>query len=139
VEGGAQKNVAGSQVAPLARGTRTIGMCAFREQKVDTGTVPPVYRGGSASKKNGLPTPSHHSEAARCASTGDFRVFPLPAALAAFFSFLPGGVARLPFTARIGRAHSYRARSASKKGNLAAPPFPIAESPRAAISHLGIA
>ena len=30
---------------------------------------PPLYRGGSASKKNGLPAPSHHSEAARCAST----------------------------------------------------------------------
>jgi len=29
---------------------------------------PPLYRGGSASKKNGLPAPSHHSEAARCAS-----------------------------------------------------------------------
>ena len=32
---------------------------------------PPLYRGGSASKKNGLPAPSHHSEAARCASTED--------------------------------------------------------------------
>ena len=32
---------------------------------------PPLYRGGSASKKNGLPAPSHPSEAARCASTGD--------------------------------------------------------------------
>ena len=32
---------------------------------------PPLYRGGSASKKNGLPTPSHHSDAARCASTED--------------------------------------------------------------------
>ena len=31
---------------------------------------PPLYRGGSASKKNGLPAPSHPSEAARCASTG---------------------------------------------------------------------
>ena len=31
---------------------------------------PPLYRGGSASKKNGLPAPSHHSEAARCASKG---------------------------------------------------------------------
>ena len=30
----------------------------------------PFYRGGSASKKNGLPAPSHSSEAARCASTG---------------------------------------------------------------------
>ena len=29
----------------------------------------PFYRGGSASKKNGLPASSHHSEAARCAST----------------------------------------------------------------------
>ncbi len=27
--------------------------------------------GGSASKKNGLPAPSHHSEAARCACMGD--------------------------------------------------------------------
>jgi len=32
---------------------------------------PPLYRGGSASKKNSLPAPSHPSEAARCASTGD--------------------------------------------------------------------
>src|SRR5437016_14156140 len=32
---------------------------------------PPLYRGGSASKKNGLPAPSHHSEAARCASKED--------------------------------------------------------------------
>ena len=32
---------------------------------------PPLYRGGSASKKNGLPAPSPHSEAARCASTED--------------------------------------------------------------------
>jgi hypothetical protein len=31
----------------------------------------PLYRGGSASKKNGLPAPSHPSEAARCASTED--------------------------------------------------------------------
>ena len=31
----------------------------------------PFYRGGSGSKKNGLPAPSHHSEAARCASKGD--------------------------------------------------------------------
>jgi len=32
---------------------------------------PLFHRGGSASKKNGLPTPSPHSEAARCASTED--------------------------------------------------------------------
>jgi len=32
---------------------------------------PPLYRGGSASKKNGLPAPSHPSETARCTSTGD--------------------------------------------------------------------
>jgi hypothetical protein len=31
---------------------------------------PPFHRGGSASKKNGLPAPSLSSEAARCASTG---------------------------------------------------------------------
>ncbi len=42
--------------------------------------------------------------------------------LASFFSSLSGGVAKVPFTARIGRAHSYCARSASKKGTLAAPP-----------------
>src|SRR5438309_5858588 len=35
---------------------------------------PPFYRGGSASKKNGLPAPSHPSEAARCASTEDHQV-----------------------------------------------------------------
>jgi hypothetical protein len=28
----------------------------------------PFYRGGSASKKNSLPAPSHHSEAERCPS-----------------------------------------------------------------------
>ena len=38
---------------------------------------PPLYRGGSASKKNGLPAPSPHSEAARCASTED-RSAPIP-------------------------------------------------------------
>ena len=37
---------------------------------------PPLYRGGSASKKNGLPAPSHHSEAARCASTNDGLIAP---------------------------------------------------------------
>ena len=39
---------------------------------------PPLYRGGSASKKNGLPTPSHSSEAARCASTGIVPATPPP-------------------------------------------------------------
>ena len=34
-------------------------------------SVQSFYRGGSASKKNGLPAPSNHSEAARCASTGN--------------------------------------------------------------------
>ena len=38
----------------------------------------PFYRGGSASKKNGLPAPSHHSEAARCASTGIVPATPPP-------------------------------------------------------------
>jgi hypothetical protein len=61
--------------------------CAARIER------PPLYRGGSASKKNGLPSPSHQSEAARCASTEDDQA-PFP---------------------------------------------PTAESPRAAISHLGIA
>ena len=37
---------------------------------------PPFYRGGSASKKNGLPAPSHPSEAARCASKGDGQATP---------------------------------------------------------------
>ena len=37
-----------------------------------------------------------------------------------FYLFLEG-VARLPFTARIERAHSYRARSASKKGTWPLP------------------
>jgi hypothetical protein len=31
---------------------------------------PPLYRGGSASKKNGLPASAYPSEAARCASKG---------------------------------------------------------------------
>ena len=39
---------------------------------------PPLYRGGSASKKNGLPAPSHSSEAARCASKGIVPTTPLP-------------------------------------------------------------
>jgi hypothetical protein len=38
-----------------------------------------------------------------------------------YHTFPPKGVAGLSFTARIGRAHSNRARSASKKGGLAAP------------------
>ncbi len=33
---------------------------------------PPLYRGGSASKKNGLPAPSHHSEGARSGSKESF-------------------------------------------------------------------
>lgn len=41
--------------------------------------------------------------------------------LASFFSTLSGGVAREPFTARIGRAHSYRARSASKEAGPSIP------------------
>jgi hypothetical protein len=36
-------------------------------------------------------------------------------------TFSPKGVARLSFTARIGRAQFYRARSASKKDGLTAP------------------
>ncbi len=36
-------------------------------------------------------------------------------------AFSPKGVAGLPFTARIGRAHSDRARSASKKDGPATP------------------
>jgi len=44
---------------------------------------PPLYRGGSASKKNGLPAPSHSSEAARCASTG------IVPAIQPLFSILP--------------------------------------------------
>ena len=44
---------------------------------------PPLYRGGSASKKNGLPAPSHSSEAARCASTGI-----VPATPSSLFSIL---------------------------------------------------
>jgi len=39
---------------------------------------PPLYPGGSASKKNGLPAPSHPSEAARCASTGIVPATPPP-------------------------------------------------------------
>jgi hypothetical protein len=35
------------------------------------------------------------------------------------------GVARLSFTARIGRAQLYRARSASKKDGLAIPAYPF--------------
>jgi hypothetical protein len=39
---------------------------------------PPLYRGGSASKKNGLPAPSHPSEAARCVSKGIVPATPSP-------------------------------------------------------------
>jgi len=42
-------------------------------------------------------------------------------ALPSSLVFLQGGVARLSFTARIGRAPFHRARSASKKDGLAAP------------------
>ena len=72
---------------------------------------PPLYRGGSASKKNGLPAPSHSSEAARCASTGIVSVPPAP-----FFSILLGaGVDRNVYAADLkddsffgGRRCGYR-------------------------------
>ena len=38
-----------------------------------------------------------------------------------YHTFAPKGVTRLSFTARVGRAHSDRARSASKKDGLVAP------------------
>ena len=57
------------------------------------------------------------SATARCASTEDHQApsLPLSAALAERVLSLTGGVARVPLTARIGRALFYRARSASKK------------------------
>ena len=45
---------------------------------------------------------------------------PFARAMASPVLHLPKGVARLSFTVRIGRALSYRARSASKKDVLAA-------------------
>ena len=48
-----------------------------------------------------------------------------------FPHFAHGGAARLSFTARIGRALLYRARSASTKDGLAAPP-PVLLKPRVA-------
>ena len=56
-------------------GFRLIPSPAFSEMAgvVSTACIerPPLYRGGSASKKNGLPAPSHHFATARCASTED--------------------------------------------------------------------
>jgi hypothetical protein len=39
---------------------------------------PPLYRGGSASKKNGLPAPSHSSEARALREHGDRSSYPAP-------------------------------------------------------------
>jgi len=58
---------------------------------------PPLYRGGSASKKNGLPAPSHSSEAARCASKGI-----VPATPFLFFSILLGTFWKGAFRRRAG-------------------------------------
>ncbi len=45
----------------------------------------------------------------------------------------------MPCSARIERAHSHRARSASKKGTWPLLSSLIAESPRVTTSHSGIA
>ena len=61
------------------------------------------------------------SATARWASTGNRQaafIYPNP------LSRKLKGVAEVPFTARIERAHSYRARSASKKGTWPLPPQP---------------
>ena len=49
---------------------------------------------------------------------------PIYMALQSLLGFLQEGVAGLSFTARIGRAQFYRARSASKKDSLAIPYLP---------------
>jgi hypothetical protein len=55
-----------------------------------------------------------------------------------YHTFSPGGVAGLSFTARIGRAQLHRARSASKKDGLAAPPSLLRPRvARAQGTHLG--
>ena len=51
---------------------------------------PPLYRGGSASKKNGLPASSYPSEATRCASKGIVQLPQSP-----FFSILLTSIAHL--------------------------------------------
>src|SRR5207249_1331437 len=60
------------------------------------------------------------SEAARCESRRTTR---LPPSLCLSLGDWP----RLPFTARMGRAHSYRARSASKKGTWPLPAHPLSD------------
>jgi hypothetical protein len=52
--------------------------------------------------------------------------------LPVFHTSPSGGAARLSFPARIGRALCYRARSASKKDGLAAPPPISSETARCA-------
>ena len=54
-----------------ARRTRSFSGRAFREHRTNMDVLPSFHRARSASKKNGLPTPSHHSETARHASAGD--------------------------------------------------------------------
>jgi len=63
---------------------------------------PPLYRGGSASKKNGLPAPSQSSEAARCASTGN-----VPATPPLFQHPAIGPAARPDLSANPDRAASW--------------------------------
>ncbi len=69
-----------------------------------------------------LDYPSHPSETARCTSTGGQQATHF---ILLLFPTSPSrGAARLSFTARIGRAPSERACSASMKDGLAAPlPF----------------
>jgi hypothetical protein len=82
------------------------------------------HRARSENKKDGLAAPFYPPEAARCASTGDHLARPLILLLRPILP-LQKGVARLSFTARIERAPSERARSASKKDGLAAPSLPF--------------
>ena len=83
---------------------------------------PLLYRGASASTETVLAfSPSILSEGARSGSTGLTWVF---SHSASFLHVSLGEWPRLPSTARIGRAHSYRARSASKEGTWPLPSAP---------------
>ena len=85
---------------------------------------PQPYRGRSVSKRDHPGHPSHplRPRVARASETSTH--------LVSLFTpvYIYRGVARLSFTARIGRAQFHRARSASKKDGLAIPRYPLTTS-----------
>jgi len=85
------------------------------------------HRARSANKKGTWPLPLHPSETARWTSTGDQQAtLPiLPSSLAYLFRGQPGRSS----SARVERAHSYRAGSASMRTTRLAPSFLAGPSP----------